>query len=175
MRNKMTIIVLLSLIISSCSSMKKTIVYSSLSGGLAGASAGYALSPDKESQGANAAIFGLVGAGLSALIGYALYEDDPRNQKMNHMLEERKRLDPNSLELDLGNLNIEANLSKDEVYQTPAKELPEKLKGKIKQQYIIKYQSKERYLNKGNKTFYIPSFQIYEHAYDEVLGGEKNE
>jgi hypothetical protein len=155
--------------------MRKTIIYSSLSGGIAGASAGYALSPDKQSQGANAAIFGLVGAGLSALIGYVLYEDDPRNKKLSHMLEDKNSLDPNLLELDLGNLNIEANLTKDEIYKTPTKELPEELKGKIKQQYIIKYQSKERYLNKGNKTFYIPSFQIYEHAYDDVLGDESNE
>ena len=49
-----------------------------------------------------------------------------------------------------------------------------KLKGKVKKQYVIKYQSKERYLNKGNKTFYIPPFQIYEHSY-ESLEGDKSE
>jgi hypothetical protein len=175
MKEKLVIIAMLCLFLSSCSSMKKTIIYSSLSGGLAGATAGYALSPDKESQGANAAIFGVVGAGLSALIGYALFEDDPRNQKLNHMLEERKNLNPNSLGLDLGDLKIEANLSKEGVYKTPTMELPDELKGKVKKQYVIKYESKERYLHKGSKTYYIPSFKIFEHAYDEALGEKENE
>jgi hypothetical protein len=175
MKERLIITTVLCLFLSSCSSMKKTIIYSSLSGGLAGATAGYALSPDKESQGANAAIFGVLGAGLSALIGYALFEDDPRNQKMNHMLEERKGLNPNSLGLDLGDLKIEANLSKEGVYKTPSMELPDELKGKVKKQYVIKYESKERYLHKGNKTYYVPSFKIFEHAYDEVLGAKENE
>lgn len=166
---------MLSLSLSSCSSMKKTIIYSSLSGGLAGAAAGYTLSPDKESQGANAAIFGVLGAGLSALIGYALFEDDPRNQKLNHLLEDNKDLNPNSLGLDLGNLKIEANLTNEGLYKTPSIELPDELKGKIKKQYVIKYESKERYLHKGSKTYYVPSFKIFEHAYDDVLGEKEND
>ena len=174
MKNRL-LIFMISLILSSCSTLKKTIVYSSLSGGLAGATAGYALSPDRESQGANAAIFGLVGAGLTVLIGYALYEDDPRNQKLNHMLDDKKVTNPNSLGIDLDDFKIEANLSKQEVYETPMKELPAVLQGKVKKQYIIKYESKERYLNKGNKTYYIPSFQIYEHAYDNVSGVKEDE
>jgi len=175
MKEKLIIFMMFCMFLSSCSSMKKTIIYSSLSGGLAGATAGYALSPDKESQGANAAIFGVIGAGISALIGYALFEDDPRNQKLNHMLEEKNALNPDSLGLDLGDLKIEANLSKEGVYKTPTMELPNELKGKIKKQYVIKYESKERYLHKGSKTYYIPSFKIFEHAYDDVLGEKENE
>lgn len=157
-------------LLTSCSTMKKTIIYSSLSGAIAGASGGYLLSPDKQSRGVNAAIFGLVGAGIAALAGYSMYEDDPRNKKLNHMLDEPIAMGPNSLDLDLDDLKIEANLSKEEAYKTPLRDLPDELKGKVKKQYVIKYQSKERYLNKGNKTFYIPPFQIYEHSYENIEG-----
>ncbi len=152
----------------SCSTLKKTIVYSSLAGGAAGAASGYVLSPNKESQGFNTAVFGIVGAAAAALIGYSMYEDDPRNKKLNHILEKKDPLGPNTLGLDLNDLKIEAHLDQGQKYETPVKELPKELEGKVKKQYIIKYQSKERYLNKGNKTFYIPSFQIYEHAYDDM-------
>ena len=164
-------ILVLTFFLISCSTMKKTIVYSALSGAAAGASAGYLLSPDEESRGANAAVFGIVGAGISALVGYALYADDPRNQKLSHMLEPKEEIDPNKLGITLGDLRIDASLAPKDKFSTPKKELPEKLKGKIKEQYIIKYQSKERYLNKGDKTYYIPSFEVYEHAY-ETIGGE---
>ncbi len=173
MKRALTTTVLLALSIS-CSTLKKTITYSSLSGGMAGASAGLLLSPDKESRGVNAAIFGLIGAGIAALAGYSLYEDDPRNKKLNHMLDEKEVLGEDTLGLDLDDLKIEANLNKEEAYETPVKDLPKELKGKVKKQYVIKYQSKERYINKGNKTFYIPSFQIYEHSYEDLLG-EENE
>lgn len=173
MKRTLTTIVLLTLL-ASCSTLKKTITYSSLSGGMAGASAGLLLSPDKESRGVNAAIFGLIGAGIAALASYSLYEDDPRNKKLNHMLDEKEVLGENTLGLDLDDLKIEANLNKEEAYETPVKDLPKELKGKVKKQYVIKYQSKERYINKGNKTFYIPSFQIYEHSYEDLLG-EENE
>lgn len=155
----------------SCSTLKKTIVYSSMSGGMAGATAGALLSPNRESQGANAAIFGLVGAGLVGLTAYALYEDDPRNKKLPSMIMPPD--DPNEIELDLGNIKLDANLKREDSYSLPRKELPKELEGKVKEQYLIKYQSKEQYLNKGNKTYYIPSFQIYEHAYSEL--GENNE
>ncbi len=157
---------------TSCSTLKKTITYSSFSGAMAGASAGYLLSPDKESRGINAAIFGLVGAGIAALAGYSFYEDDPRNKKLNHMLDEKEVLGENTVGLDLDDLKIEAKLNKEEAYETPVKDLPKELKGKVKKQYVIKYQSKERYINKGNKTFYIPSFQIYEHSYEDLKGEE---
>ena len=164
-------IIILLFFLASCSTMKKTIVYSSLVGGMAGATAGALLSPDKASQGANAAVFGLIGAGLATLTGYALYQDDPRNYKLKNMLlPEGKPVNPNEVDIGLGNIRIQANLEKQEGYQVPLKDLPEALKGKVKKQYLIKYQSKERYVKNGNKTFYIPAFEIYEHSYDEKLG-----
>lgn len=163
---------ILCLLMGSCSSMKKTLIYSAMAGGATGATAGAVLSPNKESRGANAAVFGLLGAGVAALTGYALYKDDPRNYKLDNMLMDKKKsktsFDPNEIEIGLGNLKIDANLNKKEAYKVPVKELPPQLKGKVNKQYLIKYQSKERYVKKGNKTFYIPAFNVYEHAYGET-------
>lgn len=175
----MNFLLLLLLLTASCSSLKKTIVYSALAGGMTGAAAGALLSPDKDSKGANAAIFGLIGAGVAALSGYALYQDDPRNYKLQNMLMEPEKpveVNPNELELGLGPLQIDANLEKKEAYQVPVRELPEALKGKVNKQFLIKYQSKERYVKKGPKTFYIPAFDVYEHAYGEQFenaGGQQ--
>lgn len=174
-------ILILSMSLSSCSSLKKTLIYSAMAGGATGATAGTVLSPNKESRGANAAVFGLIGAGAAALAGYALYKDDPRNYKLDNMLMDDKKvqhIDPNQFEIGLGNLKIDANLTKEEAYKVPVKELPEKLKGKVNRQYLIKYQSKERYVRKGSKTFYIPAFDVYEHAYGETpdaVNGGQNE
>lgn len=171
---KLIIFGILSLSFISCSSLKKTLIYSSLVGGVTGSAAGVMLSPNEESRGANAAVFGLVGAGIAAMAGYALYKDDPRNYKLEQMLidKEKKNIsyDPNEIEIGLGNFKIDANLKKEEAYKVPLKDLPEKLKGKVNKQFLIKYQSKERYVKKGNKTFYIPAFDVYEHAYGETPG-----
>ena len=171
---KKILVIVLGLCLSGCSSMKKTIIYSSLAGGMTGATAGALLSPNEKSRGANAAVFGLIGAGVAALAGYALYQDDPRNYKLKNMLRDEKQLNPNEIELGLGDIKIDANLEKKEAHKVPVTELPNQLKGKVNQQYLIKYQSKERYVKKGNKTFYIPAFEVFEHAYDQQLEGEKD-
>lgn len=175
---KSYLILILCGVVTSCSTMKKTIIYSSLAGGMTGATAGVLLSPNKESKGANAAVFGLIGAGIAALAGYALYKDDPRNYKLDNMLQEKpisksNRFNPNELEIGLGNFKIDANLNKKEAYEVPVKSLPEKLKGKVNKQFLIKYQSKERYIKKGAKTFYIPAFDVYEHAYGDTPDGNR--
>lgn len=168
---KNILVLFICLLLSSCSSLKKSIIYSSLAGGMTGATAGVLLSPDKESRGANAAVFGLLGAGIAAIVGYSLYQDDPRNYKLQNMLmddEKKEVINPSQLEIGIGDLKIDANMQKQEAYEVPVKDLPEKLKGKVNKQFLIKYQSKERYIKNGSKTFYIPAFDIYEHAYGET-------
>ena len=170
MKNAVVVVSCLSL--ASCSSLKRTLVYSSLAGGVTGAISGFALSPNKESQGANAAVFGAIGAGVSALVGYALYEDDPRNYKLKSMMldpQASKDKDANDIDFNFGPLKIETKLTEGEAYQTPITDLPEKLKGKVSKQFLIKYRSRERYVRKGDKTFYIPPFEVYQHAYGENL------
>jgi hypothetical protein len=172
MKNIITVVLCVGL--ASCSSIKKTIIYSSLAVAMTGATAGALLSPNEKSRGANAAVFGLIGAGVAALAGYALFQDDPRNYKLKNMLRDQKNLNPNEIELGLGNIKIDANLEKKETHKVPVTDLPKELRGKVNQQFLIKYQSKERYVRKGNKTFYIPSFEVFEHAYNQQTEGEKD-
>ena len=151
-----------------CSSLKKTLIYSASSGAMAGAVAGTALSPNQESRLANVVVFGLVGAGIAGGVGYLLYKDDPRNYKLNNMLLEHS---PEDLELDLETIKINMGLNKKEAYIVPVKDLPKPLKGKVGKQFVIKHESKEQYLQKGPKTYYIPKFSIYEHTYSLPSGG----
>lgn len=164
------------LMMASCSSLKKTIIYSSLAGGMTGAVSGSVLSPEKESRGANALVFGLVGAGIAGLAGYALYQDDPRNYQLQNMLRDEKKRemeeDPNLVPINLDNLTIGATLDKKEAYEVPLKKIPKELQGKVNKQILIKYQSKERYIKKGNKTYYVPPFNIYEHGYSDTPDGQ---
>jgi len=170
--SKVTSIAIL-VVLQSCSSMKKTIIYSTLTGAVVGGASGFVLSPNTESRGANTAVFGLIGGVVTGLVGYALYKADPRNNKLNHMLLDNK-VDPNKIDIGFNNFNIKADLKKQEAYKIPLKNLPPKLKGKVKQQFVIKYTSKERYVQKGDKTFYIPAFDVYENSYDQ-LGKSKGE
>ena len=157
-------------VVFGCSSLEKTLIYSSASGMLAGASSGVLLSPNRESRHLNGVIFGLTGAIVAGGVGYLLYRDDPRNYKLKNMLTEEERM--NFIELDLEQMKINMSIDKEEAYKVPpVKDLPLELKGKVGRQFVIKYISKERYLKKDNKTFYIPAFSIYQHSYN--LPGEE--
>ena len=158
---------LLCLSIASCSTLRKTVVYSALSGSLAGVASGAALSPNRDSRGGNMLLFGLGGAALAAGIGYALYQDDPRNYKLKHMLLGEK------LDIDLGDLKIAARLDQDQSYRVPLIPLPNKLKDKVSRQYLMQYHSREKFIKKGTKTYYVPSFSVFEHSYGQL--GEVND
>ena len=79
-------ILVLCLFLSSCSTLKRTLTYSALDGGTAGAGTGVLISPNRTSDVPNAVLFGAIGAGLSVLIAYLVYGDDPRNYRLNNML-----------------------------------------------------------------------------------------
>ena len=158
-------IVIFIFLLQSCSSLKKTFIYTSASGVLAGATSGVLLSPNKEVRLVNGVVFGLAGAAVAGSVGWLLYKDDPRNFKLKNMLTGSEQRE--FIELDLGQMKINMSIDKEEAYKIPPiRNLPSKLKGKVGRQFVIKYTSKERYLKKNNKTFYIPSFSIYEHSYN---------
>ena len=163
------------IIFCSCSTLKRTLTYSALGGAVVGGSLGAALSPSKNDRKANAVVFGFVGAAGAAIVGYSLYKDDPRNYKLKNMLMPPSDTASN-VELNLGPLKIDAKLTQNEVYEVPLKELPEKLKGKVNKQYLIQYESKERYIKNGAKTYFVPNFSVYEYTYGDMpdgVGGEK--
>lgn len=162
------------IILTSCSSHKRTLIYSSLAGGLTGAMAGSALSPDAYSRPYNAAVFGGVGVVAGALVGHLLYQDDPRNKKLdNILLDDEQKLNHSRKNEDeklaVGPVAIEMNFSPKERSDIPQVDLPDKLKDKVAKPYLIKHTSPETYLEKDGHTYYIPPVEIYEHTTEKKL------
>ena len=159
------------LFLMGCSSFKRTMIYSSLAGGIAGSATGVVVSPNKSSRPANMAVHGALGASLAALAGYWLYRDDPRNQSLAPMLD-LKLEPPRNLEIESDKMKINASMMPKKIYRVPVMKLPPALAGKVGRQYLIKYRVKERYIRQGGKTWYIPEFEIYEYSYGETTTKE---
>ena len=165
MKSILTTLALLSFL-SSCSSLKRTLVYSSIAGGTAGIATGVVVSPNRKSRPANMIVYGALGASLAALTGYWIYRDDPRNTPLTPMLD-LKPEPTGKLEIESDKFRISAAVNPEGIYKVPVMKLPPALAGKVGRQYLIKYRSKERYIRQNGKTWYIPDFEIYRYAYGE--------
>jgi hypothetical protein len=166
------ILLIITFLMVSCSTYKKTIMYSALSGGVAGGMAGAALSPDSYSRPHNTVIFATVGAVTAGLIGHLLYNEDPRNKKFDNLtLDDEEKLKwekKNSEELNVGPVNINLELDNKEKYKIPESNLPDNLKDKVSKPYVIRHTSPEKVIkNKDGHTLYIPSFDVYEHTMEQ--------
>ena len=161
----LSILIMVSVVTSSCSSLNSTLVYGGLSGAVVGAGAGYALSPDKESDGFNTVAWGAVGAFIGAGIAYLLRADDPDNQEMKQMIRKDKLpSDVKPSNEDLGFELIQPSESKS--YVVPEDKLPDRLKDKIKKQIITEHIINERIEKKdGGKTLVYPETKVYEYDY----------
>jgi uncharacterized membrane protein YeaQ/YmgE (transglycosylase-associated protein family) len=158
-------LIIVSLATSSCSSLNSTLVYGGLSGAVVGAGAGYALSPDKESDAFNTVAWGAVGAFIGAGIAYLLRADDPDNQEMKQMIRKDKVInDFKPLNEDFGFQIVKPTESKS--FVVPEDKLPDRLKGRIKKQVITEHVINERVEKKeGGKTIVYPETKVYEYDY----------
>ena len=171
MKSIPTTLALLSFL-SSCSSLERTLVYSSIAGGTAGVATGVVVAPNRRSRLVNMIVYGTLGASLAALTGYQLYRDDPRNKPLAPMLD----LQPepaSKLEIESDRIRISAAVNPEGIYRVPVMKLPPALAGKVGRQYLIKYRSKERTIRQNGKTWYIPHFDIYQYAYGDNTNSEE--
>jgi hypothetical protein len=168
--------VLVIFLLSSCSTLKKSVATSSLVAGLVGGIGGHIFSPSKEDQAKNAFLFGSLGATIGAGVGYGLYERPVSQQKLKHMLleESKREVARKSQELPLFDFSPELKKMSPKVdfkpvnkFSVPLKDLPPELQGKVKKQFIIEYQSDAKTLKIGNRTFEISPFKAWEHVYEE--------
>jgi hypothetical protein len=163
-------------LLSSCSTLKKSVITSALISGVVGSVGGHIFSPTEKDRNKNAFLFGTLGAAAGAGIAYGFHEKPISQRKLKHMLlEDRKREAlKNSQELPLFDFSPELKKMSPKVdfkpvskFAVPLKDLPPELQGKVKKQYIIEYQSDAKTLKIGNRTFEISPFKAWEHVYEE--------
>lgn len=174
MRISLLIILLFSFLTSSCSSLRGSISTGAIIGGSLGAMSGMVFSPNKESRNGNALVFGALGAGAGALLAHYLYTNDPENRDLKQMMIPDDPLKNKSSEVplfdfspELKNIKPELSFKPIKKYEVPIEKLPEELKGKVKKQYLLEYETEAKTIQYQGKTIEISPFKAYEHVYEE--------
>ncbi len=157
--------------LASCSSLKGSVLLSGIGGAALGSLAGNFLSPNKESSNANALVFGTLGAGLGSGLGYYFSKKEEEKKKLQNMIldDVSGKIPPSSFEISstIQDIRPQINLKPFKRYEVPLEKLPERLKGKVKKQFILEYHNEEQRVQLGNRTFLIGPFKIWEHFYEE--------
>lgn len=157
-------LLILLILLSSCSSLKKSIIYGSLAGAAIGAVAGNTLSPDSESRMPNTAMWGSLGTLGGATLGYIFHMDDPENRDLPSMILPSGEAPLTSDKKLKEALVIPADTKKYKVETGP---LPIHLKGKVKNPYIIEHVIPERVEElKNGKTITIEAHKAWEVSFE---------
>lgn len=160
------------LLITSCSSLKRTLLTSAATGAMVGATGGATFSPNEDSVNQNAYLFGLVGAAAGVGLGLLIH-DDPKKQTMQSpmILDQEKEVHKEvplfDFSPELRHLKPEVTFKPTKKYEVPLEKLPKELEGKVKKQYIIEYESEARTMDLGNRTIQISPFKAWEHVYEK--------
>lgn len=156
-----TQVFLVLLIFSSCTSLKKSIVYGGLSGGAIGAFAGSSLSPDSYSKTPNALIWGGLGVITGAALGYLFFKDDPESNDLPQMIL-KDQTPMKTIEDFSAPFVIPTEASKYKLNNAP---LPKSLRAKVPSPSIIEMTIPERIQKLENGRTIV----IEEHKATEVI------
>jgi hypothetical protein len=159
MKNIFLILIIISS--TSCSSLRKSLVYGGISGGAIGGFAGSSLSPDAYSRTPNALIWGGIGAALGAALGYFFFKDDPENRELPQMILRERDHKKDSDEFT-SPIVVPLAATKYKVNDT---ELPDSLKSKVPRPSIIELTIPERIQKLENGRTLV----IEEHKATEVV------
>jgi hypothetical protein len=174
------ILIVLLILVSSCSTLKKSQLYGAIAGGLIcgtiGMAMGKEMSPNKASTSFNKAIGFVGGSSLCGIgghyIGKYFYKSEPRNIEYEPIkFKETKK--PKTGQQVLNNNEVkfsDLSLSNKEIIEMPLlKGVPKELRGKVSRQKIIKYKVKPQILkmNDGRKIYFSGGDAI-EHKYEQA-------
>jgi hypothetical protein len=170
------ILLIFGVLLSGCSSLRGTLLTGSVLGGSLGAISGIVFSPNKESKPGNALVFGAIGAGLGALIGHYFYTNDPENRDLKQMLYEKdlkgngqnqtKDVGLFDFAPELKNIKPDVSFKPVKKYDVPLEKLPDNLKGKVKKQYLLEYETEGKTIQYEGRTIEIAPFKAWEHVYE---------
>ncbi|AUN97631.1 hypothetical protein C0V70_05780 [Bacteriovorax stolpii] len=171
---RISLISLILVLLTGCSSLRGSLSTGAIIGGSLGAMSGMVFSPNKESRNGNALIFGALGAGAGALLANYLYTSDPENRDLKQMMIPDDPLKKKSEEVplfdftpELQNIKPELSFKPVKKYEVPIEKLPDELKGKVKKQYLLEYETEAKTIQYQGKTIEISPFKAYEHVYEE--------
>lgn len=160
---KRSLVLVLTFFLTSCSSLNKTLVYSSMTGAIIGGITGKMLSPDKESNGFNTGLGIATGALVGAGVGYLFFKEDPDNRPLKTMLDPIDNSKTKFIPHDIG---FPIN---EKVYRVKpdTSNIPDHLKDKIKDQIIIEKEFPSR-VEQGDsgKSIYFEKQTVIEYDYE---------
>lgn len=159
-------------LLSSCSTLKRSMISGALIGGVVGGTGGAIFSPDSGSRDKNAYLFGIVGSAIGAGVAYLLNgESSKPTQKAPMILDSpvqtHKEVPLFDFSPELKDIRPEVNFKPLKKYEVPLEQLPPELQGKVKKQFIIEYESEGRTLEIDNRTIEISPFKAWEHVYEK--------
>lgn len=188
MKTKIQIVIPLAVffcsVLSSCSStsLKKSILYSSLAGCPTAGAAGYFLAPGgNENKNANAILWCGVGAIVAGAVGYYLYEDDPRNGPLKESLagqyqnqdQRNQNLSVQDLEIGQSKITINPTYAPLNAY-TIKDDLPDSLKSKISPRRVYEQEVPEQKILDRGRVIVIDSHKAYIISSEEEEGVENS-
>lgn len=158
-------------LVSSCSTLKKSITGGSVLGAIVGGTGGTVFSPNRESKDKNAYLGAIIGSFAGAGLAYLMHEKPKIITKKSMLLDDpiqnHKEVPLFDFSPELKHIKPEVNFTPVKKYEVPLEKLPKELEGKVKKQFILEYHSEAQTIEVGNRTIQISPFKAWEHVYEQ--------